>query len=480
MKTNRLKNQLKLGILLFGTVLLFFRCESEHFEQQKTNSGFIVKKVYAKDISNNRLLNETLNKIQKFKPNNVSHRTVYNNEHNFYVETDQATYIENGEYHSYTFLIYRDSQTNLTENLLLSLQPDLTYKAFIVSYDFTEAEKQMVANGDYVSLTDKTTFTPLENFDTDEITNELSREIYYNAALGYCYELVEETSQGTGWTILVEKEVPCPEDGEPNDTEIDAGDSSTGGGTGTDNGFPDPSDDGSSSGGGTSDSSSSTSDDSSNPPDDGEDCLLDSNGNCIGNATKPEVKPEETPCPGDPIPNPEVAGQKGNSGTKGALYGCTRYGGSCTSSDGRTKSHDGIDIKNDYGEPIYAMYSGFIYSTKYDPDGAGYYTRIQSTVNGETFLVEYFHLQEDNRILQTSNPLTYVNAGDIIGYQGDSGNLKSAIKKGTVDSHVHIEVRVHDGSNQWGYSNFILVDPRDYLNTTINDDGTSEENIDCN
>ena len=126
------------------------------------------------------------------------------------------------------------------------------------------------------------------------------------------------------------------------------------------------------------------------------------------------------------------------------------------------------------------MYSGFIYSSKYDPDGAGYNTRIQSTVNGETILISYFHLQEDNRVLQSSSPLNYVNAGDVIGYQGDSGNLRGAIEDGGVDSHIHIEVRVHNGSTQWGYNNFDLADPKDYLNTVIDDEGNSEDNTDCN
>lgn len=126
------------------------------------------------------------------------------------------------------------------------------------------------------------------------------------------------------------------------------------------------------------------------------------------------------------------------------------------------------------------MYSVFIYSTIYQKNKAGYNTRIQSAVNEETILISYFRLQQDNRILQ-GNPLVQVNAGDIIGYQGDSGNLKEAIKKKTVDSHVHIEILAHDGSNSWNYfNNFNLVDPRDYLSTTINDDGTSEVNTNCN
>lgn len=198
--------------------------------------------------------------------------------------------------------------------------------------------------------------------------------------------------------------------------------------------------------------------------------IADKNGNCVNK-----------PCDNDPIKDPKIAPQNGSSGTKGALYGCTRYGGSCSGEDGRSKSHAGIDLKNEFGEPIFAMHDGLIYSSKYDADGAGYYTRIQGTLNGQNVLTEYFHLQKDNRIEQnrSGEPLVRIKAGDIIGYQGDSGNLKGAIASGGVGSHVHIEIRAHDGSTRWGYKNFILKDPRDYISTTINDSGTSETN-DCN
>ncbi|MCH7523909.1 MAG: M23 family metallopeptidase [Bacteroidetes bacterium] len=189
----------------------------------------------------------------------------------------------------------------------------------------------------------------------------------------------------------------------------------------------------------------------------------------------------QNPCPEDPVPNLEIAPQT-VSGTKGTLFGCTRYGGSCSNpDDNRTKEHKGIDIKNSYGEPIYAMYSGFVYSDGYQVDGAGYNIRIQSIVNGETILVSYFHMQQANMITTNSDgSLNYVNAGDIIGYQGFSGNLFAAIAKGSAESHVHIEVREHNGTNQWGYSNYNLVDPRGYLGTVIDDDGTSQTNSNCN
>jgi hypothetical protein len=202
--------------------------------------------------------------------------------------------------------------------------------------------------------------------------------------------------------------------------------------------------------------------------------IEDKDGNCISK-----------PCEGNPIKGDlEIAPQKGQSGTLGAMFGnsttggCKRYGATdCTTP--RNKKHDGIDIKSDYGDPIFAMYDGFIYSSKYDRDGAGYYTRIQSTTNGISIITSYFHLQKENRLLAT-NPLNYVKAGDIIGYQGDSGNLKNAIAGGGVDSHVHIETRKHDGSSSWGYSHFDLVDPRDYFETTIDSTGVSQANTNCN
>ncbi|MCH2032409.1 MAG: M23 family metallopeptidase [Tenacibaculum sp.] len=201
----------------------------------------------------------------------------------------------------------------------------------------------------------------------------------------------------------------------------------------------------------------------------------DSNGNCV-----------DKPCKGIPILGAiEIASQKGLSGTQGAMFGnsniggCKRYGSNDCSTP-RNRKHDGIDIKSNYGSPIFAMYDGIVYSTKHDKKGAGYNTRIQSTINGKTILISYFHLQKENRVLATSSPVTKVKAGDIIGYQGDSGNLKNALKANSVDSHVHIEVRVHNGSSSWAYKNFELVDPRDYLNVKINDDGTVENNINCN
>ncbi|QMU65275.1 MAG: peptidoglycan DD-metalloendopeptidase family protein [Flavobacteriaceae bacterium] len=87
--------------------------------------------------------------------------------------------------------------------------------------------------------------------------------------------------------------------------------------------------------------------------------------------------------------------------------------------------HNGVDIKNPYGAPIFAIYGGT--ATKYtqykdgEISGAGHYVAIVSNVNGQTVRMVYFHLQENNRVSGT------INAGDIIGYQGDSGSISKVV-----------------------------------------------------
>jgi len=220
--------------------------------------------------------------------------------------------------------------------------------------------------------------------------------------------------------------------------------------------------------------------------------IEDENGDCVDPPEEEEVECDpgytpdkdgnckKIPCEGNPVPNIEIASQN-ISGTLGGMFGCNRYGGSCNGDGGRNKNHAGVDLKNPYGAPVFAMYSGTVYNTPFHEE-AGYMVQIQSTLpSGETIIHTYFHLQQDNRIETSTSPLTQVTAGQIIGYQGDTGNLVGAIRKGHTESHVHIETRLHDGSSSWNFdNNFNLVDPRNYLETTIDDDGDGEISNDCN
>ncbi|MFD0989789.1 M23 family metallopeptidase [Mariniflexile jejuense] len=161
----------------------------------------------------------------------------------------------------------------------------------------------------------------------------------------------------------------------------------------------------------------------------------------------------DKPCKGDPVKNPEVAAQK-NSGINGGKFGYTRSGGK--------QFHGGLDIKNSYGSPVYAMFDGHAQATALIPK-AGYVVYQTAIVNGENISIQYFHLQENNRVTGD------VKAGDIIGYQGDSGNLGNAISQGLSVSHVHIKIKNSSGT---------ALNPENYLATKFDSSGKPINN--CN
>ena len=133
---------------------------------------------------------------------------------------------------------------------------------------------------------------------------------------------------------------------------------------------------------------------------------------------------------------------------------CTRTGVGCSGEPSR-KVHDGVDLKNPYGAPIFAMYDGTAsLATQYKDGviaGAGYHVSITSTINGNELRNVYFHLQKIGRASGI------VKAGDIIGYQGISGNLGNAIKQNSTTSHVHVKTRL----------NGLKANPLDYFSTKI-------------
>lgn len=184
----------------------------------------------------------------------------------------------------------------------------------------------------------------------------------------------------------------------------------------------------------------------------------DSTGNCV-----------KKPCGGDPVANVEIAPQLGDSGMSGGLHNtCTRTGSGCSGEPSR-KVHDGVDLKNPYGAPIFAMYDGTArLASQYKRgttilDGAGYHVSITSTINGNELRNVYFHLQKNGRASGI------IKAGDIIGYQGLSGNLGNAIKQNFTTSHLHVKTRL----------NGVKVDPLDFLATKI-DSNTGTITSACN
>ncbi len=64
-------------------------------------------------------------------------------------------------------------------------------------------------------------------------------------------------------------------------------------------------------------------------------------------------------------------------------------------------------------------------------------------------------------------------AGDIVGYQGDSGNLQDAIEDGYAESHTHIKAKERTGRG-WNLENdYTTINPEELLATKFDEDGNS-------
>ena len=180
---------------------------------QVKNISYNVKPVSNKVILTNKNLSNTLKALNsnqsKANDNDESARLVVT-ESGLTTDTNQAIYLESmdGVYHSYTFPVIEEStENNIINNILVSLQPDSSYRTFLVTYNLPIEIKNQIDAGEAPDITEYTTYTDIENLNLSDI---LTGKVHYNPQLNYCYELHQEVSAGTGWIVTVEVEVPCP------------------------------------------------------------------------------------------------------------------------------------------------------------------------------------------------------------------------------------------------------------------------------
>ncbi len=104
---------------------------------------------------------------------------------------------------------------------------------------------------------------------------------------------------------------------------------------------------------------------------------------------------------------------------------------------GYERMHNGVDLAATSGTPIYAAKSGMVTVASYQENGAGWYVSIN---HGDGYSSIYMHMT--NYIVYAGQ---YVNAGQVIGYVGNSGLSKGA--------HLHFGIS-HNGR---------YVNPMDFI-----------------
>ncbi len=207
----------KIGILLFAISISLTNCQQDDITSNLTKqeigeeASFKSSKISFDKISQNELLTSRVQTLQKklSKSNQqAQNKGEYNSTYDFMIDTNHAKYIESidGEYHSYTFPIYRNTGNNLLENLLLSLQRDGTYRAFLVSYNLTEQQKEDLKSGkEVIGIEDQIEMTDLDNrFSSDCIAGYAS---HWTCAAGNNHSPVDVASGDcvqTSFTVSIE------------------------------------------------------------------------------------------------------------------------------------------------------------------------------------------------------------------------------------------------------------------------------------
>jgi len=144
-----------------------FSCRTEEFHNEEEAHGNTQFHLTSKRISLNESKHKTklLPELQKaelgieaFAQKNAKGKIV-NYGNGVSIDTDDVVYIEYGPYHTYTFKINRDNAPvdAPVENLILSLEPDGSYKELLKTYHLTQSDWHALSLGNGIDLTGKTT-----------------------------------------------------------------------------------------------------------------------------------------------------------------------------------------------------------------------------------------------------------------------------------------------------------------------------------
>tara|TARA_R110000796_G_scaffold848_3_gene3254 strand:+ start:4843 stop:6342 length:1500 start_codon:yes stop_codon:yes gene_type:complete len=185
---NEVKKILTFGLALFTIGFFLTRCEKNPAEEEPTLSKdqepkFTLKHYSSKDIEKNDKL---ASRLKGLKDRLIEHSSakytgkgVYKKEYDFTIYTDSATYIENGDYHSYTFPLVQDEKEKMV-NVLFETNDRDGYDAYLVRYDYTAKEFRSL---DLESLSLVTSMEPL-----DLDLGSLSSKTYSAYVCIYSYE----------------------------------------------------------------------------------------------------------------------------------------------------------------------------------------------------------------------------------------------------------------------------------------------------
>lgn len=164
---------MKKKLNLFATCLILFistffcSCSKDVYEENSSTikESFVLKNVSLHDLAlkSNEKLMKKVNFVKSLKNNTESSRLIYNPELDFYLDENNGKYAESSDGHSYTFPIFKSTDSDKVKNLVFVSQPNGEYKTFLFDYNLTKEQMDNLTNAQIANL-------PYEVFTVDETT----------------------------------------------------------------------------------------------------------------------------------------------------------------------------------------------------------------------------------------------------------------------------------------------------------------------
>ncbi|CAM3824219.1 hypothetical protein FLGE108171_15875 [Flavobacterium gelidilacus] len=166
---------LLLGIIISSCVDDYDLNENNRTQSVKTRD-FKTTKITLNDVDQYSIAFSKLTNPKKDKSlSKVNHKIINDTINNFSIDTEIGTFIESGNYHSYTFKVIRpNGSVYLLENLVVSKEGTNEYETYLYQYDITIQELQMLKEGLNINLLDKISRVTIEN--TNILTNLNAKE----------------------------------------------------------------------------------------------------------------------------------------------------------------------------------------------------------------------------------------------------------------------------------------------------------------
>nr|WP_294932781.1 AHH domain-containing protein [uncultured Flavobacterium sp.] len=127
-------------VLIIFLTLFLSSCQVEEniLANEAKSSSYKIKSISDREIETNSRIVEKLKKFTS-KKNTLTEKNIAFNDLGIIIQTDNANYIENGNYHSYTFATLQTDTENI-KNVLFSLNEKGEYDAYLVEYQYNKLE----------------------------------------------------------------------------------------------------------------------------------------------------------------------------------------------------------------------------------------------------------------------------------------------------------------------------------------------------